>query len=104
MKLDRYYQILVMGGFVLSNGCGGTPTEDDQTTVPRPTSQPKQATHLKQKPAEAVSATETALNCSEICTRESMTEMFCPESVESKQTNCCWLMPEPRHPCCDQLD
>ena len=104
MKLERYYQILVMGGFVLSNGCGATPADTTQTAEPTPTSQPKEADSPKQKAADAVATEDTALNCSEICTRGSETEKFCPESLESKQTNCCWLMPEPRHPCCDQLN
>ena len=104
MKLDRYYQILVMGGFVLGNGCGASPTDINRLGPSQPENDNANIERQNSKTKSDQTKEDTKIDCAKICTVGGGAEKFCPESVGSEQTNCCWLMPEPRHPCCDQLD
>ena len=81
MNLEKLYKALVVGGAALTiGGCASTGASVEAERRVNPT------------------------DCNSVCTNSGMA-MFCPDPHQAKknikQMNCCWLMPHPRHACCD---
>ena len=107
MGVERYYKILVVGGALLNSGCGGGPgikttsadAKSSKPPVVEATKAASKPTSTPAMPGDVSPKAPGAVDCTTVCKGEG-TGRFCPSSTEGGRHMCCWLMPRPRHHCC----
>ena len=104
MEFKNLFKAVVLGGSVLSTGCGGAGSAV-QGDAPPPADSPKALEAPAKRaapeppPPSAAKAPDLGGDCAKVCHKASGGEMICPQPDKPGVTNCCWLMLR-RHACC----